>query len=95
MMERPRQAEYSKHSYDYIFNRARDSGESGHLYAEEPTTPEEHLFYQLKKRDNNKQNELKQHREQQCVEEKSDRRVMNHTQEHILQGRGKKTAPAI
>lgn len=47
-MERPKQAEVGS-IHDYIFNRARESGESTHLYAGALTAAEEHLSCKEKK----------------------------------------------
>lgn len=85
MMERPRQRA-SQHPCDYIFNGARDTGESSHLYAGESSAAEEHLSYE-QKRINNKRDELRQHREQHPMEVFAKRKVTagwwRHANTHI------------
>lgn len=79
MMERPRQAEYRQHPCNYIFNRARDSGESTHLYAGGLTAAEEHLSYEQKKR--RRQAKLIEAARRTTLDcrRKSDYRVIKHT----------------
>lgn len=95
MMERPRQAEYRQHPCDYIFNRARDNGESTHLYAGALTAAEEHLSYELKKRRRQAKSIEAARRTTLDGRRKSECRVIKHTNTDTRKStlsKGKKTS---